>query len=39
LGPMCFWSHGPSFSVKVYYNKVVEYLPISQLDDALTSQT
>ena len=23
LGPMCFWSHGHSFSGKVYYTKVV----------------
>ncbi len=38
LGPMCFWSHGQSFSGKVYYTKVVARLPNSQLGKFLTSQ-
>jgi hypothetical protein len=29
LGPMCFWSHGQSFSGKVYYTNVVACLPNS----------
>jgi hypothetical protein len=34
---MCFWSHGQSFSGKVYYTKVVAHHPNSQLGQVLTS--
>ncbi len=31
LGPVCFWSHGQSFSGKFYYTQGVVLLPSSQL--------
>jgi hypothetical protein len=31
VGPMCFWSHGQSFSGKFYYTKGVVLFPSSQL--------
>ena len=34
LDPMCFWSHGQSFSGKFYYTKGVVLLPSSQLGQA-----
>ncbi len=36
LGPMCFWSHGQSFSGKVYETKVTVHLPNSKEGQALT---
>jgi hypothetical protein len=36
LGPMCFWSHGQSFSGKVYNTKVVVHLPNSNVGQVLT---
>jgi len=39
LGPRCFWSHGLSFSCKVYKIEVAAHLPSSQLGQVYTSQT
>ncbi len=36
LGPMCFWSHGQSFSGKVYKTKVVVRLPNIKVGQVLT---
>ncbi len=36
LSPMCFWSHGESFSGKVYNTKVVLHLPNSKVGQILT---
>ena len=30
LGHMCFWSHGQSFSGKVYYTRVVAHHPLAR---------
>jgi hypothetical protein len=38
LGPMYFWSHGQSFSGRVYKTKFVVYLPNSQFGQFLTSK-
>jgi hypothetical protein len=35
LGPMCFWSHGQSFSGKVYQTKVRVHLPNSKVGQVL----
>ncbi len=36
LGPMCFWSHGQSFSGKVYQTKVRVHLPNSKVGQVFT---
>ncbi len=36
LCPMCFWSHGQSFSGKVNKTKVVVHLPSSKVSQVLT---
>ena len=33
---MCFWSHGQSFSGKVYKTKVIMHLPNSKVGQVLT---
>jgi hypothetical protein len=33
---MCFWSHGQSFSGKVYETKVIVHLPNSKVGQVLT---
>ena len=35
-GPMCFWSHGESFSGKGYKTKVIMHLPNSKVGQVLT---